>query len=128
MKASGEYSPIPSPQQFRYNGFMTFSVAAFAVILTAIQLIPQTMEAIQDRDLRHLSSSTFIMMSLSSFLWILHGANIRDSAIIFANIVVFSCAVTILYMKFHKGGLLAAGKSRSRNARTARSIRVKRRR
>ena len=108
---------------------MTFSVAALAVLLTSLQLIPQTMQAIKDKDLRHLSASTFMMMCISSFLWILHGANIRDSAIIFANIVVFSCAITILYMKFSKaGGGGGGGEKAYRTVTSSRSVRVRRRR
>lgn len=78
-------------------------IALLACLLTAGSLVPQTLEAIHDRDVTHLSKGSFVMICISSFLWILHGSNTRDAAIIFANVVVFGCAATILVLMMRKG-------------------------
>jgi MtN3 and saliva related transmembrane protein len=77
-------------------------IAISAAVLTSIQLIPQTLEAIKDKDLSHISKATFQMTCVSAFLWILHGFNLSDYAIIFANIIIFCCALIILIMKEKK--------------------------
>ena len=77
-------------------------IAISAAVLTSIQLIPQTLEAIKDKDLSHISKGTFQMTTVSAFLWILHGLNLKDYAIIFANIIIFCCALIILIMKEKK--------------------------
>lgn len=78
-------------------------IALGASLITAFSLIPQTLEAVRDRDMSHLSKGSFFMISVASFLWILHGSNARDPAIIFANVIVFGCAATILTLMLRKG-------------------------
>jgi uncharacterized protein with PQ loop repeat len=78
-------------------------IALAASLVTAFQLVPQTLEALKDKDIGHLSKGSFVMICVSTFLWILHGSSIRDPAIIFANVVMFSCAATILAIMIRKG-------------------------
>ena len=78
-------------------------IALSASLITAFSLVPQTLEALREKDMSHLSRGSFVMISFASFLWILHGSNARDPAIIFANVVVFGCAATILTLMVRKG-------------------------
>lgn len=78
-------------------------IALAASLVTAFQLVPQTLEALKDKDIGHLSKGSFVMICFSTFLWILHGSSIRDPAIIFANVVMFSCSATILALMIRKG-------------------------
>lgn len=78
------------------------AIAIVVSILTAIQLIPETYRAIRIKNLKSISITTFSIISLSSFLWILHGVHNHDNALVFANIVTFICAGTIVLLKLKK--------------------------
>lgn len=77
-------------------------VAGLASLLTAVQLIPQTIRAIRAKNLKSISLTTFSLTSLTAFLWILYGAHIHDVAIIFANTITFVCAITIVLLKIKR--------------------------
>ncbi|MCX7996568.1 MAG: SemiSWEET family transporter [Patescibacteria group bacterium] len=72
------------------------SVAIVASVLTAFQLIPQTIKIVREKNSKGISRTTFRMITLSSSLWLIHGVNRLDFAIIFANSITFICAVTVL--------------------------------
>lgn len=78
-------------------------IALAASLVTAFQLVPQTLEALHDKDIGHLSRGSFVMICISNFLWILHGSSTRDAAVIFANVVMFACSATILAIMIRKG-------------------------
>lgn len=75
-------------------------IAFAASLLTATQLVPQTIKVVKTKNHKSISKTTFGMITVSSLLWIVHGINQMDWAIIFANIVTFLCAGTIIYIKF----------------------------
>ena len=74
-------------------------IATVASVLTAVQLIPQTLKAIKTRELKSISLITFATISFTAFLWVLHGVHNKDNAIIFANTITFLCAITITSLK-----------------------------
>ncbi len=78
-------------------------VAATAAVLSAIQLVPQAWSAIKARDLNDVSLPTFLLISLTTFLWAAYGLHLADPAIVVANGVAFMCALTISLMKVKKG-------------------------
>lgn len=78
------------------------AIAAAASILTAVQLVPQTLKVIHAKNRRNISKTSFGMITVSSLLWLVHGLNRMDPAIIFANIVTFCCASTVLYLRLRK--------------------------
>ena len=84
--------------QARQHMFWTL-IALIASVLTAIQLLPQTLRAIRTRDLKSISLITFFTISFTAFLWVLHGVHNKDNAIIFANTITFLCAITITSLK-----------------------------
>ncbi|MCC7022642.1 MAG: hypothetical protein IT338_07435 [Thermomicrobiales bacterium] len=78
-------------------------IAALASVITAVQLIPQAWSAIRASDLKSVSLLTFATISFTTFLWVMYGTHIGDTAVVFANGITCLCAVTISLMKIRKG-------------------------
>lgn len=77
-------------------------IAVLASLLTAVQLIPEVIDAFKARTLKDISLSSFSIITFASFLWILHGMHNKDYALMFANVVIFICAFTIVLLKLKK--------------------------
>ena len=74
-------------------------IAGTASLLTALQLIPQALKAIKSKNLKGVSQTTFLIVSITAFLWMLYGIHLHDIPIIFANVITFICAFTITLVK-----------------------------
>ncbi|MFH1404450.1 MAG: SemiSWEET family transporter [Candidatus Altiarchaeota archaeon] len=80
----------------RYVGWL-------AVAVTAAQFIPQVIKGYRTKSLKDVSGKMYVLVVVSTILWMTHGIYTRDPVIITANIMVFLCALAILYLK-HKYG------------------------
>jgi MtN3 and saliva related transmembrane protein len=78
------------------------AIAFLASILTAFQLIPQTIKTVQGKDLTGVSLLAFSIISITTFLWLLYGLHLNNVAIIFANSISLICAVIIVTMKLKR--------------------------
>lgn len=82
---------------------MIWLVIAFsASVLTAFQLIPQTIKTVQSKDLTGVSLLAFSIISLTALLWLLYGLHLNNTALIFANSISLICAVVIVIMKLKR--------------------------
>lgn len=77
-------------------------IAFLASVLTAFQLIPQTIKSVQSKDLNGVSLLAFSIISLTALLWLLYGLHLNNTAIIFANSISLICAVIIVFMKLKR--------------------------
>jgi MtN3 and saliva related transmembrane protein len=80
------------------NMFLIF-ISWFAVIMSSIQLIPQTMKALKTKETKDISLLTFVIIMAASGSWIIHGIAKHDTAIIVANTIAFVSATTIVGLK-----------------------------
>ena len=82
---------------------MVWLVIAFlASILTAFQLIPQTIKTVQSKDLTGVSLLAFSIISLSALLWLFYGLHLNNTALIFANSISLICAAIIVLLKLKR--------------------------
>jgi MtN3 and saliva related transmembrane protein len=85
-----------------------------AVVLTATQLIPQTIKSFKTRSTRDLSWLTFLQTVVISVLWVFYGIWHGSFEIIFANIMVNISCLVIVMLKYSvekpkiNGSLIAA--------------------
>jgi uncharacterized protein with PQ loop repeat len=74
-------------------------IAALAAVLSAVQLIPQARHAIKAEELKSISLTTFLIISVTTLLWMVYGIHLEDLAIIGANGIACLCALTVSLMK-----------------------------
>ncbi len=72
---------------------------AIAAILTTLSVVPQAIKVIKTKDTSGISLLMYSMFVAGVFLWVIHGINIKDYPLIFANIITFGFAVIILSYK-----------------------------
>ncbi len=74
-------------------------VSWLAVILSSIQLIPQTIKSLKTKETKDVSLFTFLIIMGASSSWIIHGIYRSDIAIIIANTIAFISATIIVILK-----------------------------
>ena len=72
---------------------------AFAAVFTTTAFLPQAFKVIRTRDTRSLSLTMYLFMFAGTTLWIFHGINLDDKAIIYSNIITSALNAIILTMK-----------------------------
>ncbi|MDD2724562.1 MAG: SemiSWEET transporter [Methylovulum sp.] len=72
-----------------------------AAVLTTSSFLPQAILTIKTRDTDSLSMGMYSLFTSGVFCWLVYGVYIADNAIIFANIVTFILAATILSFKIY---------------------------
>lgn len=75
------------------------SLSIVASVLTAFQLVPQTVKTVKTKNFSGVSLPTFSMILTTSALWLAYGIHLQDVAIIFANVLSLLCAMVIIGMK-----------------------------
>lgn len=75
------------------------SIGAIAAILTTSAFFPQVYKTIKTKQTEDLSLLMFLMMFAGTICWLIHGLNIDDKPIIYANIITGSMALIILMYK-----------------------------
>ncbi|MDB6352614.1 SemiSWEET transporter [Trichococcus sp. K1Tr] len=74
-------------------------IGIIAAFLTTLSFIPQAWQVIKTKDTSGISLGMYAMFVAGVFLWMIHGINIRDVAIIAANGITFVLASIILAYK-----------------------------
>ncbi|WP_320163500.1 SemiSWEET transporter [uncultured Trichococcus sp.] len=74
-------------------------IGIIAAFLTTLSFIPQAWQVIKTKDTSGISLGMYTMFVAGVFLWMIHGINIRDVAIIAANGITFVLASIILAYK-----------------------------
>lgn len=75
-----------------------------AVVLTAVQFIPQVVKAYTTKELKGASLATFVMIVVTASTWIVHGILHSDSVVIAANSLVLISAIAIVMLKLKYPG------------------------
>lgn len=78
-------------------------VALTSIVFTVGYLAPQTYSAMQGKDLEKFSFRKYLLIAVTALLWLIHGSNTRDAALIFASILVTVCAGIIVFIKYKYG-------------------------
>ncbi|WP_339831442.1 SemiSWEET transporter [uncultured Parvibaculum sp.] len=66
-----------------------------AAFLTTFAFVPQALKTIRTRDTSGLSLAMYACLTVGIFLWLLHGINRQDFALIGANAVTLMLALPI---------------------------------
>ena len=74
-------------------------IGFIAAILTTLSFVPQAWQIIKTRDTSGISLGMNSMFVTGVFLWLIHGWNIQDYAVIAANGVTLVLASIILAFK-----------------------------
>lgn len=74
-------------------------IGFIAAILTTLSFVPQALQIIKTRDTSGISLGMYSMFVTGVFLWLIHGWNIQDYAVIAANGVTLVLASIILAFK-----------------------------
>ena len=74
-------------------------IGTIAAILTTLSFVPQAMQVIKTKDTSGISLGMYTMFVAGVLLWVIHGINIQDMALIGANIITFVFAAIILVYK-----------------------------
>ena len=68
-------------------------------ILSGITFFPQVYRTWKLKSAKDLSLTMILIILLSNIVWLIYAFKKNDMAIIYANLFVGSCALTILYFK-----------------------------
>ena len=74
-------------------------IGFIAAILTTLSFVPQAWQIIKTRDTSGISLGMYSMFVNGVFLWLIHGWNIQDYAVISANGITLVLASIILVYK-----------------------------
>ena len=74
-------------------------IGFIAAILTTLSFVPQAWQIIKTRDTSGISLGMYSMFVTGVFLWLIHGWNIQDYAVIAENGVTLVLASIILAFK-----------------------------
>ncbi|PTQ82406.1 MtN3 and saliva related transmembrane protein [Trichococcus patagoniensis] len=74
-------------------------IGFIAAILTTLSFVPQAWQIIKTKDTSGISLGMYAMFVVGVFLWMIHGINIQDYAVITANGITFVLASIILAYK-----------------------------
>jgi len=72
-----------------------------AATLTTTSFLPQAIQTIKTRNTDSLSMGMYSLFTLGVFFWLIYGFFIADKAIVFANIITFILAASILSVKIY---------------------------
>ena len=68
-------------------------------ILSGITFFPQVYRTWKLKSAKEISLTMILIILLSNVIWLIYAFNKNDMAIIYSNLFVGSCALTILYFK-----------------------------
>ena len=74
-------------------------IGIIGAILSGITFFPQVHRTWKLKSAKELSLTMILIILLSNVVWLIYAFNKHDMAIIYANLFVGSCALTILYFK-----------------------------
>lgn len=74
-------------------------IGIIGAILSGITFFPQVYRTWKLKSAKELSLTMILIILLSNVIWLIYAFNKNDMAIIYANVFVGSCALTILYFK-----------------------------
>jgi len=74
-------------------------IGIIGAILSGITFFPQVYRTWKLKSAKELSLTMILIILLSNVIWLIYAFNKNDMAIIYANLFVGSCALTILYFK-----------------------------
>lgn len=74
-------------------------IGIIAAFLTTLSFIPQAWQVIKTKDTSGISLGMYSMFVTGVFLWMIHGINIQDVAVMTANGITFILASIILAYK-----------------------------
>lgn len=93
-------------------------VGFLAGACTTIAFVPQVIRVWQLKDARDISLTTFLVLSVGSFIWLVYGVLILSLPVIVANTVTMALAIAILTLKvrydrdsFRSGGPQGTGET-----------------
>jgi MtN3 and saliva related transmembrane protein len=73
-------------------------IAILAPSLNAIQILPQLVKTWTTKSVSNLSLYTIFLMIITNILWLLHGLNIDDSALIISGSTALAINSILLYL------------------------------
>ena len=76
-------------------------IGIIGAILSGITFFPQVYRTWKLKSAKELSLTMILIILLSNVIWLIYAFNKNDMAIIYANLFVGSCALTILYFKLN---------------------------
>ena len=86
-----------------YNHFFEF-VGYIAGICTAVCFLPQTIKTIRTKNVKGLSSLSYLIYNIGILSWIIYGIHLGSVQMVIFNIISIVFAGTILYMiVFYRG-------------------------
>ena len=74
-------------------------IGTLAALLTTISFLPQAIQVIKTKDTSSISLVMYSMFVVGVFLWVIHGLNINDLALVGANGITCVLAAIILFFK-----------------------------
>ena len=74
-------------------------IGIIGAILSGITFFPQVYRTWKLKSAKDLSLTMILIILLSNIVWLIYAFKKNDMAIIYANLFVGSCALTILYFK-----------------------------
>ncbi len=74
-----------------------------AAVLTTSAFLPQVIKTWKLRETKDLSLLMYIVITTGVFMWLVYGLLIGDLPIIFANVITFMLAFTVLVFKIRYG-------------------------
>jgi MtN3 and saliva related transmembrane protein len=72
-----------------------------AATLTTASFLPQAFLTIKTRDTEALSMGMYSLFTAGVFCWLIYGIYLANNAIIFANVITFILAASILAVKIY---------------------------
>jgi MtN3 and saliva related transmembrane protein len=67
--------------------------------------IPQIVRSYRTKRMEDISLAYLSIIAAGVFLWIIYGIHISDPVIIYANVAIFTLAVSLILMRIHYSGL-----------------------
>ena len=76
-------------------------IGLVATIFIMISYLPQVLKSYRTKRMDDISLIYLSVIACGVFLWILYGWHINDPVVFYANIAIFSLAVTLVLMKIY---------------------------
>jgi MtN3 and saliva related transmembrane protein len=76
-------------------------IGYLAATLTTTSFLPQAILTIKTKDTQSLSLGMYTLFTLGILGWLIYGVCIENNVIIFANIITFILAASILFFKIY---------------------------
>jgi MtN3 and saliva related transmembrane protein len=78
-------------------------IGLLAGLCTTLSFIPQIVKIYRTRRTKDLSLSTYVLLSVGLFLWVVYGVVLNQIAIVLPNIIVLGMALYIIVLKIKNG-------------------------